>query len=105
MDVVTLMMQESAVNQVYTLYRAILQLILRLISIIKRCPLLETVQCDDGDIRLLTGEIMGPLEVCVSKRWATVCSYGWSNVDAIVACREMGFDSGKSVKCTVCFKY
>ena len=60
------------------------------------------MQCDDGDIRLLTGEITGPLDVCVSKRWATVCSDGWSSIDATVACRQLGYAGGKRVKFTIC---
>ena len=56
------------------------------------------MQCDDGDIRLLTGEIQGPVEVCVSKRWATVCPFGWSDVEASVVCRQIGFRSGKNLK-------
>ena len=60
--------------------------------------LLETVQCDDGDVRyIMAGETSGPLEVCVSKRWAAVCYYGWSDVDATIACRQLGYDGGKSV--------
>ena len=56
------------------------------------------MHCDDGDInvQLLVGEISGPVEVCVNKRWATVCPHGWSDVDAAVACRQLGYDSGKS---------
>ena len=53
------------------------------------------MQCDDGDVRLLVGEINGPVEVCVNKRWATLCSHGWSDVDATVACRQLGYVSGK----------
>ena len=53
------------------------------------------MQCDNGDIRLLVGEISGPVEVCVNKRWAAVCITGWSHVDAAVACRQLGYDSGK----------
>ena len=30
------------------------------------------VPCDDGDVRFITEETMGPLEVCVNKRWATM---------------------------------
>ena len=60
------------------------------------------MQCDDGDIRSSTGDIKVPLEVCVNKRWATVCSNGWSIVDATVACKQMGYDSGKNVNSTIC---
>ena len=53
------------------------------------------MQCDDGDVRLLTGVMNGPLEVCVSKRWASVCFEGGSDVDAAVACRQLGYASGE----------
>ena len=60
-------------------------------------PSLETVQCDDGDIRIFMGETGGPLEVCVDKRWARVCNGRQARVDttAAVACRQLGYDSGK----------
>ena len=61
------------------------------------------MQCDDGDIQLLMGETSGPVEVCVNKRWATVCYDGWSDVDAAVACRQLGYDSGKNVHYTTMY--
>ena len=54
------------------------------------------MQCDDGDIQLLMGETSGQLDVCVSKRWTTVCPDGWTDVAAAVACRQLGYDSGKT---------
>ena len=59
-----------------------------------------SVQCNNGDIRTFTGEKGGPLEVCVSKRWATVCSNRRTNIDAAihVACRQLGYDDGKRYK-------
>ena len=41
------------------------------------------------------GETSGPVEVCVNKRWATLCYDGWSDVDATVACRQLGYTSGE----------
>ena len=54
------------------------------------------MQCDDGDVRLLTGEIRGQLVVCVSKRWETIASRRWSDVEATVVCRQLGYDSGET---------
>ena len=52
------------------------------------------VPCNDGDVRL-TEETMGPLDVCVNKRWATVCYNGWTDVDSSVVCRQLGYTSGE----------
>ena len=34
----------------------------------------------------------GRLEIFVNEEWGTVCDDGWGNNEAIVACRQMGFD-------------
>ena len=60
--------------------------------------------CENGDIQLVnstgdTGEDVrsGRVEVCWDDRWGTVCDQSWSNNDATVVCRELGFSSsGKS---------
>ena len=54
------------------------------------------MQCDDGDVKLLIGEIMGQVEVCTNKRWATVCYSNWGYVDASVVCKQLGYSSGES---------
>ena len=60
-----------------------------------------TVHCDDGDVRLLMGERVGPVEVCDNKRWVAVCGYGpqwrWSNDHASVVCTQLGYDTGRLV--------
>ena len=40
----------------------------------------------------------GRLEICFSLRWGTVSSDGWSETEAQVVCRDLGFDlmNGKS---------
>ena len=53
------------------------------------------VQCDDGDVKILSGETTGQLEVCSYKRWATACVGGWSHADASVVCRQLGYSSGE----------
>ena len=49
----------------------------------------------DGD----SGEdvMSGQVEMCWDDRWGTVCNQNWSDNDAIVVCRELGFlSSSKS---------
>ena len=60
-------------------------------------PLACTVHCDDGDVRLLMGERVGPVEVCDNKRWIAVCAYPWSAARATVVCRQLGFSTGRLV--------
>ena len=38
-------------------------------------------------------ELSGALEVCLSQRWGTVNGDGWTAVDTLVACRQMGFNT------------
>ena len=54
--------------------------------------------CNDSDIRLVNGSTNGTgrVEICSDGVWGTVCSQGWDDSDATVACRqlEMGFLTG-----------
>ena len=49
--------------------------------------------CNNGDIRLIggTNDREGRVEVCDSQAWGTVCDDFWSNVDAGVACVQLGY--------------
>ena len=58
--------------------------------------------CSDGDIRLVDelSPTSGRVEVCFGGIWGTVCGVNnvqdnidyWSDRDAAVACRQLGFD-------------
>ena len=52
--------------------------------------------CADGSVRLVGGDLEqeGILEICVNGLWGTVCSSGWSTIDSLVACKQMGYDFG-----------
>ena len=41
----------------------------------------------------LNNPLAGRVEVCYSRLWGTMCSSGWTNPDAEVVCRQLGFSS------------
>ena len=67
--------------------------------------------CSSGDIRFLdnTTEYEGHIEICTDHGlWSIISAYSWSYLDAVVACRQLGFtDSSKTcvgvylIKCSL----
>ena len=50
--------------------------------------------CTQGAIRLRGGTVnRGRMEICNSNVWGTVCDNGWDDVDAKVACFQLGLPS------------
>ena len=58
--------------------------------------------CYNGELRLVDGstDLEGRLEICVDGSWSTVCDNLWSQDDAAVACRQLGFAATGKPVCT-----
>ena len=48
--------------------------------------------CSHGEIQLVGSTYEGRLEICINEVWGTVCSSGFHDVDASVACFQKGFE-------------
>ena len=58
-------------------------------------------ECEEKDIRITNESVTtignsysvaGGLQMCVNNQWATVCRSGWSDIDATVACGQLGLN-------------
>ena len=49
------------------------------------------VECDDGEVRQLGAERSGQVEVCMNKRWLTMCGDVWNNAATSTVCRQLGY--------------
>lgn len=66
-------------------------------AVVRTCTYVSVIvdisDCNDGDIRLISvGNLLeGRVEVCHDGVWGTVCSNGWEQPEAVVACRQLGY--------------
>lgn len=60
---------------------------------------LYVLDCSDGEIHLVNGTSgnEGRLEICLNRSWGTICDDGWTNNDAEVVCRQLGYSTTGSV--------
>ncbi len=51
--------------------------------------------CEHGNLRLSNNSLspqIGHLEICGNNNWGSICDMNWDNEDAVVACRQLGYD-------------
>ncbi len=60
------------------------------------------VTCFEGHVQLITNDDfiddsflspVGRVEICLNGKYGTICGDGWSDEDASVVCRQLGFSS------------
>ena len=56
---------------------------------------LSPAQCKDGEVRLVGRNLAGRVEVCISQRWGSVCRTEWSDDDASIVCKQLGYSTGE----------
>ena len=58
----------------------------------------SSVSCNNGDIRLVDGssEYDGRLELCYLDQWGTICGDLFGDLDAQVACRQLGLNTNQA---------
>ena len=42
----------------------------------------------------------GRIEICINNTYATICDDRWDEIDATVACRQLGFSSNSKIIAT-----
>ena len=50
-------------------------------------------KCENGDLRLAGGgnRTEGRVEICVDRKWGSICDDHWGSEEAMVACYKLGF--------------
>ena len=91
-------MQEGHICQLYLLKRQCCWSSLWIWLAAKKLVLLYffyLIACNDGDVRLVGGNSPseGTIEVCFENLWGLVAESGWTQSDAEVVCKQLGYSA------------
>ena len=61
-------------------------------------PYPTSLGCTEGSLQLVGGNTPsnGQLEICLNQTMGRVCDHSWHETETVVACRQLGYDSGLS---------
>ena len=59
--------------------------------------------CQHNEVRLQGGitKFEGRVEVCKDEKWGTVCGHIFTNIEATVVCRKLGFSGRSELKLNI----
>ena len=68
-------------------------------NLITTIYLISFANCEEGDVRVMDGDITqgGRVEVCANNIWGSICSDGFDFTDAYVVCKELGLGESGTV--------
>lgn len=52
-------------------------------------------------VRLDLGKSLGPVELNVENRWGYICDDNWTEKEAAVTCRQLGYKHGREACCSL----
>ena len=71
--------------------------------------LIILLDCTEGSIRLIPynsySETIGRVEVCVDGTWGSICHRFFTDNDAQVVCRQLGYTALGTYFCTLCMYF
>ena len=60
--------------------------------------------CKNGDVRLVNSQreatLRGHVEVCLDQQWTSVCDTSWTQQDATVVCKQLGYGQATNLGTT-----
>ena len=60
----------------------------------------STVNCTDGQVRLMDGDtdVEGRVEICFGRRWGTISGDEWTQTESTVVCNDLGYEPTAGTK-------
>ena len=63
--------------------------------------IVHVAECRNGDVQLVNSygvaSQQGRVEICLDQRWNNVCDEWWTEKDASVVCKQLGYTGYKTI--------